>query len=280
MFAAGAAVASVGAAAYARYGRRSSANADDSEAVVVDAADAQVETHDKPATWKESAGRTSGGDGYVFGDLTRGVCVRVFGKSDPAEHEAELAGDEQNSHVQVLLQEAIEVFRARGYNGTINLSQTVAYFNESVSVAVKPLSPDVAPWEQKGADQLPPAAMPKGRAGRVFATLISRLERRARSWQAFSSGIEGVDPNLSQSAHIGFAIPVVKIGWGVSVSLTVSASSLLRWADYAAKLETHIETTESAASVEGLEVDAEKLRDEETVKDVPGETATEDVSGS
>ena len=81
--------------------------------------------------------------------------------------------------------------------------------------------------------------MSEGRAGLVFATLLSRLERRARSWQAFS-GDEGLDPNLTQSAQIGFAIPVVKLGWGVSVSLTVSASTLLRWADHTADLEREV----------------------------------------
>ena len=57
----------------------------------------------------------------------------------------------------------------------------------------------------------------------------------ARSRQALS-GVEGLDPSLTQSASIGFAVPVVKLGWGVSVSLTVSASSLLRWSERQASL--------------------------------------------
>ena len=43
--------------------------------------------------------------------------------------------------------------------------------------------------------------------------------------------IEGLDPNLTSSAQIGFALPVIKLGWGVSVSLPVSTSTLLRWAE-------------------------------------------------
>ena len=43
-----------------------------------------------------------------------------------------------------------------------------------------------------------------------------------------------LDPSLTSSAHIGFALPVIKIGWGVSVSLTVSTSSLLRYAKFVA----------------------------------------------
>ena len=39
-------------------------------------------------TWKESAGRTSGRDGYVFGDLSRGVIVRVFGQNEAESADA------------------------------------------------------------------------------------------------------------------------------------------------------------------------------------------------
>ena len=46
-------------------------------------------------TWKESAGRTSGRDGYVFGDLSRGVIVRVFGQNE-ADAAAEAQGDAQH----------------------------------------------------------------------------------------------------------------------------------------------------------------------------------------
>ena len=64
-------------------------------------------------------------------------------------------------------------------------------------------------------------------AGSVFATLLSRLERRAEGWPLLA-GMDGVDPMLSSSAQIGFALPIIKLGWGVSVSLSVTQSSLLR----------------------------------------------------
>lgn len=230
------------AAAYARYGRRSTDEAagDDDGVFIESNEDGEAEkTEEVPRTWKESAGRADGRDGYVFGDLTRGVCVKVahaLGKAD-GEADVEAEGDAQHTQVQRLVREAIKLYRARGYTGTINMSHTVAYFNESVSVSVRPSEGDGAPWEAHGADAASTEKIvSEGRAGLVFATLLSRLERRARSWQAFS-GDEGLDPNLTQSAQIGFAIPVVKLGWGVSVSLTVSASTLLRWADHAAELE-------------------------------------------
>lgn len=203
------------------------------QVVVVDQAEGK--------TWKEYSARTDGREGYVFGDLTRGVCHKVFGSSK-VDTEAEINGDEQFTHVQSLLKEAIKIYQARGYAGTISLSQTVAYFCESASMAIK--APEAAPWEDEdGATKetehdgsTDKISAEGGKAGLVFATLLARLERRARSWQAFS-GVEGLDPNLSQSAQIGFAIPVVKLGWGVSVTLTVSASTLLRWAAHAAALE-------------------------------------------
>lgn len=236
-----AAVASVGAALY--YGRgRSKADdeeeADEAEGVLVEAKDAVP-----PAkTWRQSSGRMDGPDSYVFGDLTRGVVRYARGSSwATAATEAEVkeekrleaVADEQYTHVQVLVKEALRLYRARGYNGTINMSQNVAYFTESTSVTVAPPAGGIPPWAAADKFDATAAFASDSRAGRVFATLLSRLERRARSWEAMS-GVEGLDPNLTSSAHIGFAVPVIKIGWGVSISLTVSASSLLRWSAYAA----------------------------------------------
>jgi len=239
---------------------------DDEEPEILDA------PADKTKTWKESAGRDSGGDGYVFGDLSRGAIVRIFGKTERTEdHDAEAAGDAQHTQVQKLVREAVRLYRARGYCGSINMAQTVAYFNESVSVRVDgPAAGEPMPWEKprrkskrsaaakQTADELAAAvaeeavalalsdassddagdvgAMSKhGQAGYVFTTLLARLERRAKSWEAIA-GDEKLDPSLTQSAHIGFAIPVIKVGWGLSVSLTVSASSLLRWSEHEAML--------------------------------------------
>jgi len=257
------------------YARRPQPEIDDEEPELLDgpldtdvASGAPAETK----TWREAAGRNSGRDGYVFGDLSRGAIVRVFGRSERTEDsEAEAEGDAQHTQVQKLVRESVRLYRARGYCGSINCSHTVAYFNESVSLRVEgPAKGEPMPWDKpparkraassskQTADELAAAvaeeaialalddassddaadvaAMAKhGQAGYVFATLLARLERRAMSWQEMA-GSEGLDPSLTQSAHIGFAIPVIKVGWGVSVSLTVSASSLLRWSEHEAKL--------------------------------------------
>jgi hypothetical protein len=188
-------------------------------------------------SWRESAGRENGPDGYVFGDLTRGVVVRLRGGPKTTEEQAaEAEADQQYSHVQVLVRDAVRIFRARGYTGTINMSQNVAYFTESCSVRVDgPKLADALACvsDVLSAEEASNTMGEHGRAGKVFATLLARLERRACAWQALAGG-EDLDPMLTSSAHIGFALPVIKLGWGVSVSLTVTTSSLLRYAAHSA----------------------------------------------
>jgi len=254
------AVGAAGAAyAYLRPGDKPGATTDDQHAVEAngDATDAETEGADVgealgPASeeasgdgdktagksWRASAGRDSGPEGYVFGDLTRGVVVRLRGEPTTKEEDAiEAEGDERYSHVQVLVRDAIRIFRARGYTGTINMSQTVGHFSESTAVRVDGPKDGVVPWEDARGDSAAEAASiamgEHGKAGKVFATLLARLERRAAAWESFS-GDESLDPSLTSSAHIGFSVPIIKIGWGVSVSLTVTTSSLLRYAKYAA----------------------------------------------
>lgn len=218
----------------------------DQEAEIIEYEKAEDEDEDKKSrTWRESAGRTSGRDGYVFGDVTRGVVGRFFGSSEE-DKAIEAAGDEQYSRVQKLVSEAVKVYRARGYSGSINMSHSVAYFTETCSVKVD--APDTMPWLGDDANGELSAMAEEGKAGRIFATLLSRLERRATGWQAMNT-MEGLDPSLTSAAQIGFRVPVVQLGWGVSVSLTVTTSSLLRWAAHVAAQE---EELEKEARVEGV----------------------------
>lgn len=275
--AAGAGATAIGAAGAYLYRARGVDHAGNDMDEEPEVLDMPISSDDKPVvnvSWKSSSGRASGREGYVFGDMTRGIICRTFGKatSTTEDSAAEAAGDAQYSQVQKLVREAIKLYRARGYNGSISMSQNVAYFNESVSVNVKgPAEGDLLPWEKtKNNDpakarsaqcvalsdeklaaevaedaiafaldaevgSASSAALAKdSEAGYVFATLIARLERRAKSWDALKS--DGVDPNLTQSAHIGFAIPIVRVGWGVSISLQVSASSLVRWTEHEAAI--------------------------------------------
>lgn len=186
-----------------------------------------VRTEDGRRTWKESSGRSYGSEGYVFGDVARGVFARNFYASGKERQAAEEEGDTRFSQAQMLVRDAVELYRARGYTGNISFSHTVGYFSESASVRVE--------GSQRLLKSTDGAISPAfqltehSKAGRVFATLINRLERRAQNWEAIS-GMEGIDPVLSASATIGFKVPLISVGWGLSISLTITHSSLLRWA--------------------------------------------------
>lgn len=247
-------VAAAGVYAHKGWGGPNVSAATEEEGEMVNIDDAGP---DQPAssrsTWRESAGRTTGRDGYVFGDLTRGGIRNFYGTKTAAEVEEdkaiEAASDEQYTQVQKLVREAVKVFRARGYNGSINMSHTVAYFNESCSVKVD--ASEDAPWLtgcDEGSATSMDAVTEQGKAGRVFTTLLTRLERRALAWESMS-GNEGLDPSLTSAAQIGFAIPVVKLGWGVSVSLTVTTSSLLRWSAHYASLQRREEEEAQTVSI-------------------------------
>jgi len=200
------------------------------------------------SSWKASAGRTEGPDGYVFGDFTRGVIVKVTGGKDAPskeEVEAEAEGDERFSRVQRLARDAVVVYRARGYEGNVSMSHTIGHYTETVSIKVAAV--EKPPWEAEDAEagaEDTDANLTIGddswvsrySAGRVFTTLLARLNRRARAWQDLGAA-EDLDPTLGASASIGFAVPVIRVGWGVSVHLTVTQSSLLRWAKHEEEME-------------------------------------------
>lgn len=174
-------------------------------------------------TWKEYSGRDDGREGYVFGDISRGITRRVFGGADAVEESDEKHGDEKFSQVQRLVRDAVVAYKSRGYGGTITISQRVGLFTESCSIGVTAAKTLAPPTDEAEVHSV------SGDIPRVFATLFSRLERRAANWEALS-GVEGLDPTLATSATIGFALPVIKVGWGISVSFSVNKSSLLRWA--------------------------------------------------
>jgi len=269
------------ATAYLRSGGKE-VESDNSEPVLVDA---PTEEKESQRTWKESARRTEGRDGYVFGDVTRGVVARVWGTGKETVDEAaeaakiEADADEKHSHIQLLIREAVRLYRARGYCGTINMSSTVAYFTESVSVSVK--KPEMPPWEANSGSDAEDAtaasvkhlAAANGKAGLVFKTLLSRLERRAKSWQAFA-GVEGLDPNLTSSGQIGMRVPVINVGWGVSISLTVSASSLLAWTEHEARCAA-IDEADAVATEVGAAVAAQTVQGSLVSEPSPEPDATE-----
>ena len=58
-------------------------------------------------------------------------------------------------------------------------------------------------------------------------------QARATSWQ----NLAGVrDPLLGSAGSVGVTLPLINVGWSVSVSLTVYQSTLLRWMECVARL--------------------------------------------
>lgn len=136
------------------------------------------------------------------------------------------ADREKYTVVQRLVHDAVAVYKARGYAGTISVSSTIAFFNESVSVRL-----DGSGWQDRplsDADEVRALDL-DSRVGRLFTRLLQRLEHRASSW-ATASVDDDFDVLLGASASLGLAVPIIRIGWGVSISLAATKRTLLRWA--------------------------------------------------
>jgi len=135
----------------------------------------------------------------------------------PAAAEAE---QEHYSQAEQMIRDAVALYRARGYHGTIVISTKFGIYTETCSIGVQG---QVSPSTDAGT---PSSKADDTKAGRMFEALLARLEKRALSWDSMC----GVDPVLSASATVGFAMPLIKVGWGFTTSLSITKSSLLRWA--------------------------------------------------
>lgn len=114
-----------------------------------------------------------------------------------------------------LVFQAISLYKENAYEGTICMSHTVGSFTETCSVAVNDdTNAEVMRDEQRN------IAFSK-----IFEKLVHRLEQRAFSWTYVN---ETIDPVLSTSAQFGLRTPIINIGWGMSISLSITTSSLLK----------------------------------------------------
>ena len=115
------------------------------------------------------------------------------------------------------MKEALEMYACRDYEGNISMSQSIGYLTESCSVEVKNNTTKKLQILSENQD-----------IGKIFQTLIYRLERRADGLSQLCTEFD-LNPNLSTSAHVGFKAPIINVGWGVSVTLTITYSSLIQW---------------------------------------------------
>ena len=151
---------------------------------------------------------------------------------------------QQYGRVQMVVRDAHNLFRYRGYCGSIHCSQKVGIYQEGVTVDISKEEVAVPLWERPLSDEAalqasldPCMFMHDGsRQGKIFAALLERLERRAASWAGVKMDAAGVDPLLEASSAIGFTLPFFNLGWEIAVSLSIYKSSLLRWSEHAARL--------------------------------------------
>mmetsp|Transcript_19774 Transcript_19774/g.45435 ORF Transcript_19774/g.45435 Transcript_19774/m.45435 type:complete len:267 (-) Transcript_19774:209-1009(-) len=194
----------------------------------------------------------------------------------PRDDEAELApdappaathdADERDSTARQMIRDAVAVYRSRAYTGSITISHKVGIFTETCSLSVRNDVAAALP-EDGAANGALPADNPK--LGRALAALLARLERRAVSWDSMDSGcMQGLDPLLSTSASFGFAVPLIKVGWGFTISLSITKTSLLRWArrrdggDVVAKAIASPSASDDTSSALAASADALLLADE------------------
>jgi len=155
------------------------------------------------------------------------------------------------------------LYRARGYAGNITVSGQLGFVTESIGVkfpleeAAQSFSKSHGPSD-KAADGSAPsgggedggASLDDGgeeavghsvsrwletgdaRVARLLRGLVHRLEQRALAWEH----VPGVsDPTLGCQGALGIHLPVVQIGWSVTIQLIVYKSTLLRWMEWSAQ---------------------------------------------
>ena len=141
--------------------------------------------------------------------------------------------EEANDHgwLQRTFARTVGLYKLRGYGGSISVSVQLGFVAESISAHIAPGEPgrgddpvaaiSDSTWLESGEE----------RVARLLRSLVARMERRAIAW----SHVPNVpDPMLGSQGAVGLTLPFIKFAYSVSIALTVSRSSLLRWIEIAA----------------------------------------------
>ena len=91
-------------------------------------------------------------------------------------------------------------------------------FYETSTMTITKSEVEPAPWERSEVGEMQGEAdvlRDGGKPAQVFASLLARLEKRARNW-ATGKGMDTVDPLLGEKTSIGVQLPIVNVGWAVS----------------------------------------------------------------
>ena len=152
----------------------------------------------------------------------------------PAKARTDQARDEmsKNRFLQDSFRLATQIYRCRGYAGTIFVSGQFGVYTESVSItiALANAAPPVKGAEQDALNVKLETDDSKGVM--LIRTLVRRLEARSEQWLDHDE----LDPEMGSQGTIGFNLPIVDIGWNVVVKLTVYQSTLRRYMAFSSKL--------------------------------------------
>jgi len=202
---------------------------DAGEASVAAAEGAADAAEEKAEGTADDAGEASAAEGATDAADDRGASSDDGQGGGASRSRTTGDGEEQSSQAAQMIKDAVALYKHRGYTGTIAISHKVGIFTETCSLGVRgdDVHKPAAVAENEADAPAGTVSWADSTASRAFDGLLARLERRAIGWDTFDSD---VDPVLGASASVGLNLPVIKLGWGFTISLSITKSSLLRWA--------------------------------------------------
>ena len=124
------------------------------------------------------------------------------------------------------------LYRLRGYGGRVAVSVQLGFVAESIAADVAPGEPGAGDDPETAVADAAWLEAGEERVARLLRSLVARMERRAIAW----SHVPNVpDPMLGSQGAVGLTLPFIKFAYSVSIALSVSRSSLLRWMERSAR---------------------------------------------
>ena len=158
----------------------------------------------------------------------------------------------------------IQLYRVRGYTGTVSVSGLFGIYGEKLSKYVtqdqvqtptveRVLSIMSGTARDQGLEDSVRLDTEDTKTAKLIRTLIRRMENRAGEWA--TGEMASIDPEIGSEGTIGFTVPVISkspmplspsktllvashgtpifsfidIGWTVTISLTINSKRLLFW---------------------------------------------------
>lgn len=170
----------------------------------------------------------------------------------------------------------VRVYRCRGYSGNVSIGGQFGIYGERIAKFIQ--EHEVPP---PSAQRIISAALSEGsgpvkdpammdslrletehsRMAKLLRSLISRMETRAAQWQEVPDAVDA-DPEIGSDGTLGVTLPIVNIGWSITVSLSVSASALVRWQTVRGEAQAEILAAKALAHGEVTEEENDEEQEE------------------